>query len=63
MSFNTFSEFMQMGGHGFYVWTAYGITLVVLSYNIINPMVMNRRFVKSQKQNLRREQAREQQAE
>ena len=63
MSFNTFSEFVQMGGHGFFVWTAYGITLVVLSYNIINPMVMNRRFVKSQKQNLRREQARQENTE
>jgi len=63
MSFNTFSEFVQMGGHGFFVWTAYGITLVVLSYNIINPMVMNRRFVRSQKQNLRREQARQEKTE
>ena len=63
MSFNTFSEFVQMGGHGFFVWTAYGITLVVLSYNIINPMVMNRRFVKLQKQNLRREQARQENTE
>ena len=63
MSFNTFSEFVQMGGHGFFVWTAYGITLVVLSYNIINPMVMNRRFVRSQKQNLRREQARKEKTE
>jgi len=59
MYFNTFSEFIQMGGHALFVWAAYGITLVVLSYNIINPMVMNRRFVKLQKQNLRREQTRE----
>ena len=59
MSFNTVSEFVQMGGHGLYVWTSYGIALIVLGFNIIDPMVMSRRFVKSQKQNLRREQARE----
>lgn len=59
MNFNTVSEFLQMGGYGLYVWTSYGITLIVLGYNIINPMVMNRRFMKLQKQNLRREQARE----
>ena len=27
------SEFFQMGGHGAYVWSAYGITLVVLVLN------------------------------
>ena len=26
----TFSEFLAMGGHGGYVWSAYGITLLVL---------------------------------
>ncbi len=59
MSFNTVSEFVQMGGHGLFVWTAYGIALIVLGYNIINPMVLHSRFVKMQKQNLRRELARE----
>lgn len=59
MSFNTVSEFVQMGGHGLYVWTSYGIALIVLGYNIINPMVIHRNFMKMQKQNLRRELARE----
>lgn len=59
MSFNSVSEFVNMGGHGFFVWTAYGIALIVLVYNIINPMVIHSRFVKMQKQNLRRELARE----
>lgn len=59
MSFNTVSEFVQMGGHGLYVWTSYGIALIVLGYNILNPMVNRRNFMKMQKQNLRRELARE----
>ena len=50
MSFNSFSEFVQMGGHGLFVWTAYGIAIAVLGYNIINPVVMHKRFVKMQKQ-------------
>ena len=28
------SEFFSMGGNGAYVWTAYGITLAVLIWNI-----------------------------
>ncbi len=27
------SEFLAMGGHGAYVWSAYGITLIVLAVN------------------------------
>jgi heme exporter protein D len=28
------TEFLQMGGHGAYVWSAYGITLAVLVGNV-----------------------------
>ena len=28
------SEFLQMGGYAAYVWSAYGITLIVLVVNI-----------------------------
>ena len=28
------SEFLQMGGYAAYVWSAYGITLIVLGANI-----------------------------
>jgi heme exporter protein D len=27
-------EFIEMGGHGAYVWSAYGITLAVLIINV-----------------------------
>lgn len=27
-------EFLRMGGYGAYVWSAYGITLIVLIFNI-----------------------------
>ena len=28
------TEYFQMGGHGAYVWSAYGITLAVLIINV-----------------------------
>ena len=31
------NEFLHMGGYGFYVWTSYGIALLVLVVNIILP--------------------------
>lgn len=30
MYFDTFAEFIAMGGHGFYVWLAYGVTMTTL---------------------------------
>ena len=30
MYFDSFAEFLLMGQHGFYVWTAYGTTAAVL---------------------------------
>ncbi len=59
MSFSSFQEFLAMGGHGLYVWLAYGITLVVFTFNAINPIIHTRRFMREQKQSQRRELARE----
>ena len=30
MSFTSLSDFLRMGTHGVYVWTAYGLTLAAL---------------------------------
>ena len=40
MQFETLSEFLQMDGHGFYVWLAYGATLGFL---LIYPLVLRAR--------------------
>jgi heme exporter protein D len=37
-------EFFAMGGYGFYVWTSYGLTLIVLLANIIIPVVQRKQF-------------------
>jgi heme exporter protein D len=59
MSFSSFSDFLAMGGHGLYVWSAYGVTMVVFVFNAIKPVLMNKRFLQEQKQLQRRELARE----
>ena len=39
------NEFFHMGGYGFYVWTSYGIALVVLLANIIIPARQRRKLL------------------
>ena len=34
----TLEQFFSMGGYAFYVWTSYGIALVVLLINLIAPL-------------------------
>jgi heme exporter protein D len=39
---DTVSDFFHMGGYAFYVWTAYGFTLVVLVANVVAPLLRGR---------------------
>ena len=34
MYFSSLNEFLVMGGHGLYVWMAYGIFLAIIAWNI-----------------------------
>jgi heme exporter protein D len=43
----TMQEFFAMGGYAFYVWTSYGLTLIVLLANIIIPVVQRRQLLRS----------------
>ena len=38
MYFDSFSDFLQMGNHGLYVWSAYGLTTVVLLASLWYPI-------------------------
>lgn len=38
-------EFFAMGGYAFYVWTSYGITLVLLIYIWVAPIVQRKKFM------------------
>ena len=35
-------EFLHMGGYGFYVWSAYGVALIVLVANVLVPLMRAR---------------------
>lgn len=35
MSFDSFADFIAMGGHGFYVWFSYGASILVVVANVL----------------------------
>ena len=35
------TEFLEMGGYGLYVWSAYGLSLVVLVLNVVAARIRN----------------------
>lgn len=56
MYFETFGEFLQMGKHGVYVWSAYGVAALILAWNVVAPALHRRSFLRQQARRLRREQ-------
>ncbi|MGE8501897.1 MAG: heme exporter protein CcmD [Pseudomonas sp.] len=55
MSFSSFAEFLAMGTHGAYVWSAYGISLAILALNVALPILARRRYLQDEARRLRRE--------
>lgn len=54
--FESFADFLAMGTHGLYVWTAYGVGAGVLVFNLVSPRLMRKKLVTEHKRRLRREQ-------
>jgi heme exporter protein D len=52
----SWSEFFAMGGYAFFVWTSYGITLLVILLNIAMPVLHRRKVINRVKRAIRREQ-------
>lgn len=44
--FENIQDFMQMGGHGPYVWSAYVISLSVLIWLVVSPIHRKRTLLK-----------------
>jgi heme exporter protein D len=55
VSFESFSDFLAMGRHGLFVWSAYGIALLVLVINVALPVMARRRYLQQEARRLRRE--------
>ena len=50
------SEFFNMGGYAFFVWTSYGLTFVVIVANIISPIMQRKKIIARIKRAIKREQ-------
>ncbi|MBQ0711740.1 MAG: heme exporter protein CcmD [Porticoccus sp.] len=57
--FESLSDFIQMGGHGTYVWAAYLISLLVLIGLVVSPLLRRRKLVQEVIRQQRREAARQ----
>ena len=57
--FESINDFIQMGGHGYYVWSAYLISLSVLIWLVVSPLQRKRKFVQEMIRQQRREMARQ----
>jgi heme exporter protein D len=49
LQFESLADFWAMNGHGSYVWLAYTITLVVLVYLVVSPLLQTRQFLQQQR--------------
>ncbi len=56
MFFESFSAFVDMGGHGFYVWVSYLLALVLFVFNVVVPVLGKKQYLKEQQRRIRREQ-------
>jgi len=50
------SEFFHMGGYAFFVWTSYGLTLIVIVANIVAPIMQRKKVISRIKRAIKREQ-------
>ena len=55
MRFDSFDAFLQMGGHGTYVWVAYLMTLTVLFMCFWWPRVTRQRIIREEKRAVERQ--------
>lgn len=49
------TEFLHMGGYAFYVWTSYGLALVVLVVNVVVPIRQRKKLLADFARKARRE--------
>lgn len=56
MAFSSFSEFIAMGGYGFYVWLAYAVSLLSVVLLIVNTIKQRKKILTQIQLRLLREQ-------
>ena len=63
MAFDSFAEFIAMGGHAPYVWSSWIITLLLILGLVWHARFERRQLVEGLKRRARRERARQQQGD
>ena len=41
------AELLDMGGHGFFIWSSYAIVFAVLAYVFVAPIYRRRRLIRN----------------
>ena len=49
IQFDSFSEFLAMGGHAFNVWSVYALFLIFLLANVLGPLQTRKRIYRELK--------------
>ncbi len=49
------TEFLHMGGYGAYVWSSYGITAVVLLWQVFGPIIQRKQIIKKLARKIKRQ--------
>lgn len=55
MAFESFADFLDMGGHGLYVWLCYGLGLLIILMSLILPFQQGKSIKRDLRRRLRRE--------
>lgn len=55
MAFESFADFLAMGTHGPYVWAAYGLCIAIIVWNVLQPLLLRRRWLREQSAQLKRD--------
>ncbi|NVK01495.1 MAG: heme exporter protein CcmD [Oceanospirillaceae bacterium] len=55
MAFESFADFLDMGGHGLYVWLCYGLGLVTILLSLVLPVQQGKSIKQDLRRRLRRE--------
>ena len=54
------SDFFHMGGYATFVWTSYGMALLLVVANIVSPIIQRKRVIARVKRAIKRDALREQ---
>ena len=55
MAFESFADFLDMGGHGLYVWLCYGLGLLTIVLSLVLPLQQGKTIKRDLRRRLRRE--------